>query len=419
MALTDAKCRTIQPGLKLQKLTDGGGLQLWVQPTGARLWRLAYRHGGKQKLLALGVYPTVSLARARQARDDAKRLLAEGTDPAAEKKRRAEEHSEAETFQALATEYVAKLKREHRAEATLEKTEWLLAFATAEFGKTPIRDIAAPAVLKVLRSVEARGRYESARRLRSTIGSVFRYAIATARADVDPTFALRGALTQFKSTPRAAITDPKRLGALLRAIDAFDGQPATRIALQLMALLFPRPGELRAAEWAEFDVERAIWTIPAARTKMRRPHCVPLASQATELLSVLRRLSGTSVLLFPGVRSSSRPISDNTMNAALRRMGYAKDEVTAHGFRATASSLLNEAGRWHPDAVERQLAHIEGNDVRAAYVRGEHWDERVSMMQWWADNLDRLRGDGLVREATDRQSNIVSIDSRRARLRQA
>jgi len=388
MALTDAECRAARPAPKLQKLTDGGGLQLWVQPSGARLWRLAYRFGGKQKLLALGVYPTISLARARQGREDAKRLLTEGTDPTLEKKRRKQEGTDAVTFRAIADEYVTKLKREGRADATIAKTEWLLAFADADLGNMPIRSVDAPAVLKVLRAVEIRGRYESARRLRSTIGSVFRYAIATTRADADPTYALRGALIQVKATPRAAITDPKALGALLRAIDAFDGQRQTRIALQLMSLLFPRPGELRAAEWVEFDFARAVWTIPATRTKMRRPHRVPLASQVVELLSALQLLSGCRALLFPGMRSPSRPISDNTLNAALRRLGYAKDEATAHGFRASASSLLNECGRWHPDAIERQLGHVEGNDVRAAYARGEHWNERVSMMQWWADNLE-------------------------------
>lgn len=316
---------------------------------------------------------------------------ADGADPTLEKKRRKQEQTDAATLRAIADEYVTKLKREGRADATIAKTEWLLAFADADLGSMPIRSVDAPAVLKVLRAVEIRGRYESARRLRSTIGSIFRYAIATARADPDPTYALRGALIQVKATPRAAITDPKALGALLRAIDAFDGQPVTRIALQLMAFLFPRPGELRVAEWVEFDFARAIWTIPAARTKMRRPHRVPLANQVLALLSALQLVTGGRTLLFPGVRSSSRPISDNTLNAALRRLGYAKDEATAHGFRASASTLLNESGRWHPDAIERQLGHIEGNEVRAAYARGEHWDERVSMMQWWADNLDGLR----------------------------
>jgi integrase len=346
--------------------------------------------GGKQKLLAFGVYPTVSLARARQLREDARRLLADGHDPATEKKRQAEALANAPTFRALAEEYVAKLRREGRSAATITKIDWLLTFANAAFGDEPIRQIAAPSILKVLQSLEARERYESARRLRSTLGSVFRYAIATARAEADPTYALRGALTQVKATPRAAITDPEKFGALLRAVDSFDGQPGTRIALRLLALLFPRPGELRLARWTEFDLERAVWAIPASRMKMRRAHRVPLPRQAMALLTVLRTIA-PGELLFPSVRSPSRPISDGTLNAALRRLGYANDEVTGHGFRATASSLLNESGRWHPDAIERQLAHIEGNAVRAAYARGEHWDERTKMMQWWADHLDQLR----------------------------
>ena len=318
MPLTDARCRSIQPGPKLQKLTDGDGLQLWLQPTGAKLWRFAYRFGGKQKLLAIGVYPRIPLARARQAREEARRLLADGLDPAIEKKRQAEARASAPTFHGVADEYVAKLRRENRSGATIAKTEWLLSFANAAFGDEPVGQIAAPAILKVLQSLEARGRYESARRLRSTIGSVFRYAIATARAETDPTYSLRGALAQVKSTPRAAITDPRRFGALLRAIDAFDGQPSTRIALQLLTLLFPRPGELRLAQWPEFDLQRALWTIPAPRMKMRRAHRMPLPRQALELLSSLRPISGGD-FLFPSVRSSSRPISDGTLNAALRR----------------------------------------------------------------------------------------------------
>jgi integrase len=390
MPLTDAKCRSAQSGGRLQKLSDGGGLQLWVQPKGGNLWRFAYRFGGKQKLLAFGVYPTVSLARARQLREDARRLLADGHDPATEKKRQAEALANAPTFRAIAEEYVAKLRREGRSAATITKIDWLLTFANAEFGDEPIRQIAAPSILKVLQSLEARERYESARRLRSTLGSVFRYAIATARAEADPSYALRGALTQVKATPRATITDPEKFGALLRAVDSFDGQPGTRIALRLLALLFPRPGELRLAQWTEFDLERAVWAIPASRMKMRRAHRVPLPRQAMALLTVLRTIA-PGELLFPSVRSPSRPISDGTLNAALRRLGYANDEVTGHGFRASASSLLNESGRWHPDAIERQLAHIEGNAVRAAYARGEHWDERTKMMQWWADHLDQLR----------------------------
>lgn len=390
MALSDLKCRTARAAAKLQKFSDGGGLQLWVQPNGGRLWRLAYRFGGKQKLLALGAYPTISLADARQRREDAKRLLASGIDPAGAKK---QEQVPAETFRVVAAEYVVKLKKEGRAPRTIAKVEWLLSFADPTLGDRPMRSIGAPDVLQVLREVEKRGRHESARRLRSTIGAVFRYAIATVRADSDPTIALRDALIRPTVTPRAAVTDPKALGALLRAIEAFDGQPATRAALKLMALLFPRPGELRAAEWREFDFDKAVWTVPVGRMKMRRPHQVPLSKQAIAVLKDLREITGGGDLLLPSVRATDRPISDNTLNAALRRMGYAKDEATAHGFRATASSLLNECCKWHPDAIERQLAHIENNDVRRAYVRGEHWDERVKMMQWWADYLDDLKRD--------------------------
>lgn len=389
MPLSDVKCRNARPGSKLQKLSDGGGLQLWVQPAGSRLWRLAYRFEGKQKLLALGTYPLVSLADAREARDEAKRLLMAGIDPAREKQDSKDDSRD--TFRVIAEEFVAKLEKEGRADRTITKTKWLLSFAFPRLGDQSIRKIDAAAVLKVLREVEIRGRYESARRLRSTMGSIFRYAIATARAEIDPTSALKDALIRPTVTPRAAITAPKQLGALLRAIDSFDGQPTTRAALKLMALMFPRPGELRAAAWAEFDFDNAVWTIPEARAKMRRPHSVPLSAQALAILDQLREISGYGSLLFPSVRTTKRPISDNTLNAALRRLGYSKDEATAHGFRATASSLLNESGKWHPDAIERQLAHVEGNDVRRAYARGEHWDERVKMMQWWADHLDELR----------------------------
>lgn len=392
MPLTDMKCRNAKPDLKLRKLSDGGGLQLWVQPTGARLWRLAYRFDGKQKLLALGAYPAISLAEVRQRRDEIKRLLAAGTDPSqARKEAKAALAERADTFRIIAEEYVWKLKQEGRAERTINKIEWLFSFAYPTLGDRQIKTIGAPDILRVLRGVEGRGRYESAHRLRSTIGSVFRYAMATARADTDPTVALKGALVRPPVKSRAAVTEPKAFGALLRAIDGFDGQPTTRAALKLMALLFPRPGELRAAERSEFDHENAVWIIPASRTKMRRAHRVPLSTQAIGILRDLQTVIGGGKLVFPSVRSAAYPISDGTLNAALRRLGYSKDEATAHGFRATASSLLNECGKWHPDAIERQLAHVENNDVRRAYARGEYWEERVKMMQWWADYLDTLK----------------------------
>jgi len=400
MSLSDAGIRNAKPAETPFKLFDGGGLFLLVNPGGSRLWRLKYRFDGRERLLALGAYPAVTLAKARERRDEAKVLLADGVDPS---ERRQEEKREAQrlaadTFRNIAEEYVAKLRREGRAPATLAKTEWLLAFAYPEIGDQPIRSILPADVLRVLRSVEARGTHETARRLRSTIGTIFRYAVATTRAENDPTFALKGALTTPTVRHRAAITDPTRLGAFLRSLGAFDGQPTTSAALRLLPILFPRPGELRAAEWAEFDLDAAVWTIPASRTKMRRPHRVPLPSQAVAVLRALKAVTGSGRLLFPCVRSVARPISENTLNAALRRLGYTPDDVTAHGFRATASSLLNESGLWHADAIERQLAHVEGNDVRRAYARGEHWEERVRMMQWWADWLDRLPSAGLKQE---------------------
>lgn len=393
MALTDAAIRAAKGTEKVRKLSDGGGLHLLVTPQGARLWRMHYRFGGKQKTLAFGGYPAVALADARARRDEAKRLLAAGVDPAAQRRseKAAQVTAAANTFAAVADEYVDKLRQEGRAEATLVKVDWLLGFARPALGARPIQEVTAAEVLAVLRRVEARGRLETARRLRSTIGSVFRYAIATARAENDPTLALRGALVTPKVQPRAAVTSPAAFGALLRAIEGFEGQPATRAALKLMAILFPRPGELRAAEWSEFDLEKAVWTIPAAGAKMRREHRKPLPTQAVAILRALQALTGDHPLVFPSVRTWRRPISENTLNAALRRLGYGKDEATAHGFRATASTILNESGKWTPDAIERELGHVEADEVRRAYARGAHWDERVRMAQWWADQCDRLR----------------------------
>ena len=293
----------------------------------------------------------------------------------------------------VADELLAKMERDGRASTTLDKTRWMLEFARPFIGERPISQITAPEVLEVLQRVERRGRYESARRLRSTIGTVFRFAVATARADNDPTFALRGALTAPKVQHRAAITKADRLGPLLRAIEDFDGQQVTQAALHLLALLFPRPGELRLARRSEFDLDNAVWEIPADRMKMRRRHQVPLPLQAIRLLSALQPITGNGVggLVCQGYGRFFVQMSDNTLNAALRRLGYAKDQATAHGFRATASSLLNESGLWSVDAIERQLVHVESNDVRRAYQRAEHLEERVRMMQWWADYLDQLR----------------------------
>ena len=391
MPLTDTAIRTAKPGPKPAKLSDGGGLHLLIQPHGTKLWRMAYRHPGKQKTLAFRIYPTVSLAEARVRRDAAKKLLSEGVDPVLQ--RRIERQASVINFKLVAEELLDKMRREGRATATLSKTRWLLEFAYPAIGARPITKITALEVLDVLRKIEARERYETARRLRSTCGMVFRYAIASGRAERDPTFDLRGALTAPKVRHRATIIEPAEIGALLRAIEGFEGQGTTRAALRLISLLFVRPGELRHAEWTECDLEMGVWVIPAEKMKMRRPHRVPLARQAIAVLSELKKITGECRWLFPSVRTVRRPISENTLNAALRRLGYGPDAMTAHGFRAMAATRLNEMARWNPDVIERQLAHQEQNDVRRAYTHGaEYWSERVAMMQVWADYLDELKG---------------------------
>jgi integrase len=391
--LTELAIRQIKPRPKPFKIADMQGLYLLVRPQGGRYWRMDYKHGEKRGTLALGVYPDVGLKEAREKRYNARKLLDQGVNPSDYKKltRGIGRISDGDTFKTVAGEWLTKLEAEGRTESTLSKIRWLLSFAEPLIGDRPVGAITTPEVLTVLRTLEIRGRHESARRLRSTCGSVFRYAVATGRAERDVTTDLKGALVTPRPNHRAAITDATQVGELLRAIDGYSGQPTVTIALRLIAHLFVRPGELRAAEWTEFDLAQAVWTIPAGRMKMRRLHKIPLSTQVLALLGELRPISGQSKLLFPGVRSGDRPMSDNTLNASLRRLGYDKSQMTAHGFRATASTLLNESGKWHPDAVERQLAHVENNDVRRAYARGEHWDERVRMMQFWSDYLDQLR----------------------------
>jgi integrase len=399
MALSDLTARKVKPAAKPQKLSDGGGLHLLVQPTGSKLWRLAYRFAGKQKTLALGAYPAVSLAEARGRRDDARKLLAKGVDPSAQRKidRQMGRNAADNSFRAVAEEVISKLEREGRAHTTLAKKRWLLDFAYPAFGDRPVAEITARELLAVLRQIEGRGLYETAKRLRSTTGMVFRYAIATGRAERDPSGDLRGALTMHQVSHRAAIVDPAGIGALLRAIDGFDGQPTTRAALRLAPYIFVRPGELRHAEWKEFDLDAAVWSIPAEKMKMRRQHRVSLARQSLAILRELQEITGNERWLFPSVRTLARPISENTLNAALRRLGYGAEVMTTHGFRTMAATRLNEMGCWNPDAIERQLAHQEANAVRRAYTHSaEYWSERVSMMQAWADYLDDLREGGKV-----------------------
>jgi len=393
MALTDTQLRAFRPSQSAKKYSDGGGLHLLVSPAGGKLWRLSYRYGGKQKTLALGAYPIVSLADARLKRTSAKQLLVAGIDPAQQAKIDKIERLtvSANTFAAIADEFLAKAEREGRADATLAKTRWLLRMAKADLGGRSIAEISAAEILVPLRKVEGQGNYETARRLRAVIGQVFRYAIATARAENDPTFGLKGALTAPIVAHRAALTDRKAFAGLLRAIWGYEGTPETRAALQLMALLYPRPGELRQARWSEFDLDGGIWTIPAARAKMRREHKKPLSKLAVAILRDLHKLTGRGHLVFPSISSPLRPMSENTLNAALRRMGFSGTEASAHGFRATASTLLNECGQWNPDAIEAELAHVDADEVRRAYHRAAYWDERVRMAESWAAEIERFR----------------------------
>lgn len=395
MALTNLEIQNAQPREKPWKLYDERGLFLLVQPSGSRLWNLKYRFLGREKKLSLGRYPEVSLKAARLARDKARSQLAEGIDPSREKKKRlaAAKLGAENTFKAIGEEYLDRQEKEGRAAVTIKKSRWLFSLMERDLGSLPIHDIEPSEVLAALRRIESKGNYETARRMRSLASRIFRYAIATSRAQSDPTQFLRGALITPQVEHRRAILEPKAVGGLLRAIDGFKGQPLTRLALKLIPHVFVRPGELRRAEWSEFDFERAIWTIPAAKMKMRQPHMVPLSRQSLELLREAQTLSSMQHYVFSSLYPGKRPMSENTINAALRRLGYSGKEMTAHGFRSMASTLLNESGKWNPDAIERALGHNDANAVRAAYHRGQHWDERVEMAQWWSDYLDGLRSE--------------------------
>ena len=390
--LTVTQIRNMKPASKPQRLFDGGGLYLEVMPTGARYWRLKYRHAGKEKRLALGVFPEVTLLDARSKRDSARAVLREGRDPSAERKAGKQRATldAGNTFDSVSKEWLGKQKAT-LAPITFTKAEWHLSMAAGLAG-LPIASITASDVLAVLRVIEGRGAHDTAHRVKQRIGQVFRYAIATSRAETDPTVALRGALSPVVSTSRAALTEPNDVADLLRTIHAYQGQPVTCAALKLAPLLFVRPGNLRAMEWAEIDLAGGEWRIAAGKMKAREAHTVPLSTQAVAVLRELRALTGRGRYVFPSIRTGDRPMSENTVNAALRRMGYDKDTMTGHGFRALASTRLNEMG-WAPDVIERQLAHAERNKVRAAYNRASYMAERGKMMQQWADYLDTLRDD--------------------------
>jgi len=389
MPLSDVAIRNAKPQGKPIKLFDSDGLYLLVNPGGSRLWRLKYRFGGREKLISLGSYPEVSLRDARERREDAKRLIKDGGDPSA--RRQAERAARADTFEALAREWLEMQAKSLGPRTLRKKTERFEAFAFPYLGKRPISEIKAPEVLAALKRVEARGKHETAHRVRSECGNVFRYAVATGRAEQDPTIHLRGAIAAVSKKNRPAIVDPERIGELMRAIDGYRGDVSTEFALKLLPLTFVRPGELRLAEWTEFDLNAAEWRIPAGRMKMRELHVVPLSRQAVALFKDIHTLTGDGRYVFPSLRSADRPISDNTINAALRRLGFRGDEMVGHGFRSMASTCLNEQG-WHPDLIELQLAHAERNDSRGAYNRAQRLPERRKMMQAWANYLGKLRG---------------------------
>ena len=344
MALTDVAIRNAKPRAKPYKMGDAFGLFVLIQPSGGKLWRFKYRFDGREKKLAIGAYPVIGLAEARRRRDQARELVAAGKDPSRERQReklRTQVQS-GNTFAAIAEEYCDKRKRDGQkawAASTAARSEYLISLLKVPLGRLPITDIEPADVLAAVRKIERKGQLESARRTLQLAGAVFRYAVATARLSSDPTRDLRGALTAPTVTHYGAIIDPVRVGELLRAIDGYEGQPITKLAMQLAPHVFVRPGELRHAEWNEFDFEGALWTIPAGKTKMRKDHLVPLSRQSIAILKDLNALTGPDGYVFPSIRSRKRPMSDNTINAGLRRLGYSTDEMTAHGFRAMARKL--------------------------------------------------------------------------------
>lgn len=399
--LTDTKIRKAKHLEKPYKLFDGGGLYVEIAPTGSKTWRLKYRHAGKESRVSLGPYPTMTLVAARKKRDELRRLHHEhGLAPAAAKQAEKLRQSKAaaNSFEAIAREWMTKQAGEQRQSTRDDVRDRLEKNLFPWIGRRPIAEIDAGELLDALRRVEGRGALVLAHRLRGHAGAIFRYAIATRRAKRDVAADLRGALASRKSRSFAAITEPRAVGELLRVIDGYAGSNEVRAALKLAPMVFVRPGELRAASWDEFDLDEATWTIPGRRMKMGQPHVVPLARQAVAILRELEPLTGRGIpakpdvprYLFPGVRTRERPMSENTVNAALRRLGYTSEQMTGHGFRAMASTRLNELG-YPPDVIERQLAHEERNKVRAAYNRAGHLAARRQMMQAWADYLDALR----------------------------
>lgn len=396
MTLYDTTVKNAKPKDKPYKLSDSHGLYLLINPNGSKLWRLKYRINGKEKKLALGAYPAISILAARKARDKAQEQIRSDIDPNGAKRQAKVDAQKAasNTFERAAEDYIDFKIKEGKAPSTIEKMQWFLTLFDNDFRKKPISTITSSDVFEQLKRHEDRGRYETTNLLRSFASNVFRRAATTGKCNSDPAEILKSSLITPKVNHFAAIIDKKEFGALLRAIDDFIGDPSVMFALRLTPHVFQRPGEIRQMEWQEVDLPNAIWTLPAEKMKMRTPHNVPLSKQSIEILEAAKRVSGRGKYVFPSIRTYQRPISDNTINAALRRIGYNKDQMTAHGFRTSASSLLNESGKWNPDAIERALAHEVDGKIRKIYNRSDYWDERVEMAQWWSDFIEQLRNEG-------------------------
>lgn len=397
MALTDVAIRTAKASEKARKLFDERGLFLLISPSGGKLWRLKYRFAGKEKLISLGQYPDVPLAAAREKRDAARKLVAAGVDPSAQ--RRIERTAAETSFEAVAREWFERFKgqwtEKHQTDVLSRMEQNLFPFV----GSNAIGAITAPEILAALRRIEARGAHETARRVRQICGQVFRYAISTGRADRDPSADLRGALTPTEPVHHAAITDPKKAGELLRVLDSYEGTIVVSSALCLAPLVFVRPGELRKAEWSEIDLDRAEWTIPAWRMKMRQTLTVPLSRQAVAILCELHPITGHGKFVFPSARGGDRPMSDNAILAALRRSEISKEEMSGHGFRAMARTILDEVLGFRADLIEHQLGHAVKDPNGRAYNRTTFLSERTKMMQAWADYLDAIKREGGIRLA--------------------
>lgn len=398
MKLTNTACKNAKPTENSYKLSDGRGLHLLVKPNGGKYWRYRYRFLKAEKQLALGVYPEVSLAEAREKHEVARKLLANGVDPNENNKAKklASEEQANNTFEVIAREYFSK---ETPTRSQTHSARIILSLEKDVFpwiGKRPISAINSPELLNVIRRIEFRGVLDTAHRALRNCGQVFRYAIVTGRAEKDPSIHLKGAIPPAKEGHFAALTEPKAIGELLRAMDGYIGYPIIKLALRLSPLIFVRPGELRHAEWHEIDFDKAEWHIPAHKMKMKQAHIVPLSKQAIEILREAHILTGHRQYVFPGVRSPNRPISNNALLAALRRMGYTSDEMTTHGFRAMARTVLDEVLGIRPDFVEHQLAHAVRDPNGRAYNRTAHLVERKKMMQQWADYLDTLKEQNLL-----------------------